>query len=208
MPLYDELVPKVTVQAPGAGYYLPASARIVADRLRLHGFELRALTAPLTTSVEVHRAASAKLSARSFEGRQTLEVTGAWTTEPRTIPAGTWWIDLAQPGGRLLLHLLEPSSPDALLSWGFFNAYYERKEYLEPYVAEAWAEALLARDPQARAAFVNRLATDAEFAADPAARLEYFHRLHPSWDTPYQVYPVLRAATAPPASQLSPAQAP
>ena len=206
VPLYDELVPKVTVQAPGAGYYLPAAARVVAERLRLHGFRLRRLATPLTTSVEVHRAATAQLSARSFEGRQTLEVAGVWTTEPRTLPAGTWWIDLAQPGGRLLLHLLEPSSPDSLLSWGFFNAHYERKEYLEPYVAEAWAEALLARDPTARAAFVARLAADPAFAADPAARLGYFHRLHPSWDAQYQVYPVLRAAAAPPAGHLSPTQ--
>jgi hypothetical protein len=38
-----------------------------------------------------------------------------------------------------------------------------------------------------------------EPAADEreAARLEHFHRLHPSWDEAFQLYPVLRSDALP-----------
>ena len=54
------------------------------------------------------------------------------------------------------------------------------------------------RDPQVRAAFERRLREDADFAADPAARLGWFHRRHPSWDERLGLYPVYRTATTPP----------
>ena len=53
-------------------------------------------------------------------------------------------------------------------------------------------ERLLAADPALAAAFALRLAEDAEFAKSPAARLEYFHRLHSSWDEQFNLYPVWR----------------
>ena len=37
---------------------------------------------------------------------------------------------------RLVMHLLEPQAPDSFAAWGFFNACFEQKEYMEPYVAE------------------------------------------------------------------------
>ena len=46
--------------------------------------------------------------------------------------------------------LLEPGSPDSLVGWGFFTAAFERKEYMEAYVAEDVAAAMLAKDPALR----------------------------------------------------------
>ena len=37
-----------------------------------------------------------------------------------------------------------------------------------------------------------RLRTDPAFAANPRARLDFFYRRHPAWDSGYNVYPVLR----------------
>lgn len=197
VPLRDEVIPKLTLPAPKAGYYLPAAATEAVGRLVLHGFTVQPLDAPVTATVEVYRASETKFGAAPYEGRQTLRIQGRWTPETRTLPKGTIWVSLDQPGGRLLVHLLEPEAPDSLLAWGFFNTFFEQKEYLEGYVAEAWAEKLLAKDPAVRAEFTAKLASDPKFAADPAARLDFFYRRHPSWDPVFQVYPVVRADAPP-----------
>jgi hypothetical protein len=106
-------------------------------------------------------------------------------------------VPLGQARGRLILHLLEPQAPDSFAAWGFFNACFEQKEYVEPYVAEQIARTLLANDAGLRDEFTRRLAEDPAFAADPAARREFFLRRHPSWDSRFNLYPVLRIDRAP-----------
>jgi hypothetical protein len=93
--------------------------------------------------------------------------------------------------------LLEPQAPDSFLAWGMFNGAFERKEYLEDYVAEEVAREQLAASPELSVEFQKKLADEPAFAASPAARLEFFARLHPSWDQRFGLYPVARIAKAP-----------
>jgi len=88
--------------------------------------------------------------------------------------------------------LLEPQAPDGIAGWGLLNAAFERKEYMEAYVAEEEAEKMLAADPALRAEFEKRLRDDATFAKSPQQRLEFFYRRHSAWDDRYGLYPVLR----------------
>jgi len=91
-----------------------------------------------------------------------------------------------------VMHLLEPQAPDSFAAWGFFNACFEQKEYLEPYVAEQIARTVLAQHPQLQDEFSRNLKEDPAFAASPAARLEFFLRRHPSWDSHLNLYPIVR----------------
>ena len=93
--------------------------------------------------------------------------------------------------------LLEPQAPDALAAWGAFNNHFERKEYMEAYVAEAVAREMMEADPAVRDAFERRLREDAAFAADPRARLDFFYRRHSAWDERFGLYPVYRTDAAP-----------
>jgi hypothetical protein len=127
------------------------------------------------------------------EGHQRLTVTGQWRDEARDVPAGALWVPIKQPRARLLMALLEPQAPDSWLAWGVFNNAFETKEYMEPYVAEEVARQMLAADAALAARFKQRVADDAAFAADPAARLDFFYRLHPSFDERLNLYPVWRA---------------
>ena len=199
MPLRDEIVPNRVATAPGAGYLGPAAhAAWVQAKLQQHGIRSRRLDAPLPgAQVGVFRADSTKFSPQSFEGHQTLAVTGEWKEERRDLAAGALFVPIAQPKARLVVSLLEPQAPDALLAWGEFNTAFERKEYMEAYVAEEVAREMLARDPALKARFEQKLKDDAAFAKDPAARLEFFARLHSSWDRAYNVYPVLRVEQMP-----------
>src|SRR5690554_6689256 len=198
MPLRDEIVPGTRVTAPAAGYLVPARhADQVADWLDVHGVEYRRVEQPLPgATLETFRSETPGLATTSVEGRQRLEVDGQWRPETRDLAAGALFVPIAQPKARLLMAILEPQAPDSMLAWGVFNNAFERKEYMEAYVAEDVARDML-RDPAVREAFEARLAEDAEFAASPRARLDWFYRRHSSWDERYGLYPVFRTATTP-----------
>ena len=192
-PLLDEVQPGITVTAPRGGYLVPAAyARVVSEKLALHGVQFRTLDKPLSAAdVEVFRASKAKPAPATFEGRSIFKLEGDWSREKRDIPAGSLFVPIAQARSELALTLLEPRDPDSLASWGYFATAFEDKEYMEPYVAEEFAEELLRKDPAVRQEFERRL-EDPAFAASPEARLEFFYRKHSSWDERLNLYPVVR----------------
>jgi hypothetical protein len=194
VPLYNEVLPALDVTAPKGGYIVPAAqAYWLKDKLDVHGIEYRVLPKALDKQdVEVFRAAAATFSTRPFEDRMTATLTGEWSREQHAVPARSLFVPMAQRASRLVMALLEPKAPDSFAFWGFFNAFFERKEYMESYVAEDVAKEMLAKDPALAAEFKRRLDTDPAFATSPAARLDFFYRLHPSWDKRFNLYPVMR----------------
>jgi hypothetical protein len=198
IPLFDEVRPAATATAPRGGYIVPASyAQIVSEKLALHGIEFRKLTSASTgVDAEVLRATKVTYSPATFEGHTTVKLEGQWTRERRDVSAGSLFVPIAQARSLLLMTLLEPKDPDSMASWGVFNTAFERKEYMEAYVAEDVAAEMLKKDPALRKEFAQRLNDDPAFASNPAARLDFFYRRHPSWDDRYNLYPVYRVDAA------------
>ena len=196
VPLRDEIVPALRVAAPAGGYLVPAAdAALVGAKLKAHGIAYKVLTADVgKRDVETFRAEKATFAAKPFEGHQSLAVEGGWKDEPRNVGKGALFVPIAQPKARLVMTLLEPQGEDSLLAWGYFNNYFERKEYMENYVAEDVAREQLAADPALAAAYRKKLDSDPAFAANQEARLEFFARRHASWDERYDLYPVMRTA--------------
>ena len=153
--------------------------------------------APTGVAVQTFRARKAAIAPATFEGRAVMSVEGEWTNELRDIQAGSLFVPIAQARSRLLMTLLEPRDPDSFVSWGFFNAAFERKEYMETYVAEDVGAKMLKEDAELRHQFEGRLREDRAFAASPAARLDFFYQRHPSWDDRFNLYPVYRIDSEP-----------
>ncbi|MFC4727946.1 M14 family zinc carboxypeptidase [Coralloluteibacterium thermophilus] len=197
VPLREEVVPEIVVTAPRGGYVVPAAhAERVAAKLRQHGIAFSRLErAHPEAPTETFRAERVSFAPRSVEARQPVQLAGSWSREPRDVPAGSLYVPIAQPRARLVMELLEPQAPDSLAAWGDFNIAFERKEYMEAYVAEDVAREML-EDPAVRREFETRLAEDPEFAASPSARLEFFYRRHSSWDERLNLYPVFRVDAA------------
>jgi hypothetical protein len=195
----DDVQPDLKVTAPRGGYIVPAAhAASVGEKLAQHGIIFRKFSQPLKgAAVETFRADKTTLGAESIESHQRLNVQGAWKAETREVKAGSLFVPIAQAKSVLVMSLFEPLAPDSMLAWGRFNSAFERKEYMEAYVAEDVAREQLAADPALAAAFKNKLATDAEFVKNPAARLEFFARRHSSWDEQFNLYPVMRIDTVP-----------
>jgi hypothetical protein len=181
------------VTAPKAGYIVPSAfADLIEARLSTHGIISSKINKPQAlASVEQFQTNTAELSAQSFESHQSLKITGQWHKQDVEIAAGSLYVPIAQAKSALVMALLEPQAPDSYLSWGLFNNQFERKEYMEDYVAEEVAREML-KDPAIKAEFDAKLSADKAFADSPQQRLEFFARKHSSWDERYQVYPILR----------------
>jgi hypothetical protein len=194
VPYRDQVSPSLVVKAPLGGYVLPpAWTSDIGARLAFHGIQCEPMQASRTgVHVEAYRASAVHCAAAPFEGRMRATLTGSWQRETQDVPAGGLFVPIAQPLARLVMHLLEPEAPDSFASWGFFNACFEQKEYTERYVAEQIARTMLAEQPELAAQFARKLKDDPAFAANPAARLDFFLRRHSSWDSHYNLYPVLR----------------
>jgi hypothetical protein len=198
VPLREEVVEDLRVDAPRAGYVVPAAfAQIVATKLTQHGIAFRRIDKQVDGApVQTFRADKATFSPTSFESHQRLKVEGGWKAEPRNLAKGALFVPIAQPKARLVMAIFEPQGPDSLLAWGIFNNAFERKEYMEEYVAEDVAREQMAQDPALAAAFRAKIESDAVFAKNPHARLEFFARRHASWDERLNLYPVMRTDTA------------
>jgi hypothetical protein len=194
VPLRDQVSVSITATAPLGGYAVPAGfAADIAPRLEVHGIAFSHLRgADNAIKARAFRATEVRFSAAPFEGRMRAQLTGAWHDEMYRPQDGTLFVPIAQPLARLVMALFEPRAPDSFAAWGLFNACFEQKEHMEPYVAEQIAQKMMGQDPRLAAEFRSRCEHDAAFAANPVARLEFFLRRHASWDTRYNLYPVLR----------------
>jgi len=194
VPLQDQVDASLIVPAPLAGYLVPpAFSADIAARLDAHGVTYEALLESREGfRGQAFRALRVKFSAVPFEGRMRASFEGAWREETLNALAGSLFVPVAQPLARLLVALFEPQAPDSFAAWGLFNACFEQKEQMEPYVAEQIAQEMLDNEPLLAQEFAGKLKSDAPFAASPSARLEFFLRRHASWDIRYNLYPVLR----------------
>jgi hypothetical protein len=195
VPYRNRVEPSVMVQAPRLGYFIPqAYVPKIGMILKTHGIAITTLAMPPDlNSLAQFRASEVQFSKQPFEGRMRAQIFGEWRELKDDVPAPSVFVSIAQPLARLIVALLEPQAPDSFAAWGFFNACFEQKEQLEPYVAEQIAREILASDSRLRDAFELKLEEDPDFRADPAARLEFFWRHHASWDRQFNCYPIYRA---------------
>ncbi len=177
---------------PPAAYLVPPQWTEALQRLEWHGITRRVLAEPVRLEVERYRLDNVKFAERSFEGRCQPRFETHAERAAVQFPAGTIVVPLDQPRARVVAHLLEPEAPDSLMGWGFFNAVLEQKEYAEDYRLEPIARQMLAQDAALRREFEAKLRDDPAFAADPAARLNFFYQRSPYWDELMNVYPVAR----------------
>jgi murein tripeptide amidase MpaA len=194
VPLRDQVKVSLSATVPLGGYVVPpAFVPDIALRLEAHGIAFSRLRdCKNKFKAKAFRATEVRFSAAPFEGRMRAQLAGAWHEETCVLQDGALFAPVAQPLARLVVALFEPRAPDSFAAWGLFNACFEQKEHMEPYVAEQIARQMSDADPHLAAEFRSRCEQDAAFAASPAARLEFFLRRHASWDMRYNLYPVLR----------------
>ena len=173
IPKFDEARVSHSV-APPLYYIVPPQWKQAIEVLQAHGVSFQKLTKPLKIEVESYKFSDVKFAPASFENRVPVNFKTVLIKETREFPAGSLVVPTAQETANVLIHLLEPNSPDSLAYWGFFNAIFEQKEYGESYVLEKLAGEMLAKDANLRKEFEEKL-KDEKFAKSPFARLSFFY---------------------------------
>jgi hypothetical protein len=195
---WNGLLPDLSITPPAA-YVIPAEWTTLIDKLDAHGIAYRRIGHPMKkVDAEAYQLDHPVWASEPFEGHLMLR-SFTLRAEPTevTLPPGSVIVPMNQRGANVAIELLEPQAPDSLLHWGYLNAIFEAKEYGEPRVLEKLARDMLAKDPQLKAEFEQKLHDDPAFAADSRARLQFFFERSP-WYTVQSVghYPVLRLSAA------------
>jgi hypothetical protein len=80
------------------------------------------LDADVPVQVELFTVDSIVRSPRPFQRHHEVRVEGRWSSDTRTLRAGTIVVRTGQPLSILAAYLLEPDSDDGLTTWNFFDS--------------------------------------------------------------------------------------
>jgi hypothetical protein len=195
VPMYNTFRVKTAIARP-LYYLVPPQWKEVIEVLKAHGLSLQRIKEAATVEIESYRFRSVQWPAGPFEGRFMPRFSAELFKESRTFPAFSVVVPVADELAKLAMNLLEPTAPDSLTAWGFFNAIFEQKEYGESYVLETLAREMMAADPLLSQEFRQRVDSDSGFAGSAYERLQFFYRRSPYWDPHMNVYPIGRVTVS------------
>ncbi|MCF8213042.1 MAG: hypothetical protein K9I86_04025 [Cryomorphaceae bacterium] len=174
-------------------YIIPRGWTEAWSRLTAHGISYRELTRDTTLRVEVTYIEGYKASPQPYEGHFTLrEIKTRRDTLEVQFLAGDYLVPANQSHRRYLAEALEADAPDGLLGWGFFNAVLQQKEGFSGYAFEDTAAKLLRERPALRAALEAKKASDADFAGDGDAQLNWLFKQTEYYELRHRRYPVYK----------------
>ena len=102
------------------GYLIPAEMEDVIAKLRAHNIEVRALEEPMKAEGEqfvVNRMSKVRRGGYDM----TVLEGGFFGPAVREFPAGTFFLDMAQPMANAAFYYLEPESRDGFVGWGVLD---------------------------------------------------------------------------------------
>lgn len=172
--MHDGIDTTAEAQEP-LGFIVPAEWKDIADELTLHGIVLEKITKPLSQDFDTWRFSDVKYVS-SGEAGQMVDYTMTPVKEKIEIPAGSWYISLKQPEARLIMALLHPAAPDALIRLGFAGPIFQSMGRIgaRPYLSVPIANKVAEEHPEFLKEFEAKLQSDATFAGDAQARLDWW----------------------------------
>lgn len=189
---YDHFKPVDSVTIPDY-YIIPAGYHNVVNLLRANGIKCDMVNTDTTVTAQVYYIEDFKTTGNPYEGHYlhyNTQVTPKM--EQLEIRKGDYKVSTDQNGIRYILETLEPAAPDSYFNWNYFDAILQQKEGFSPYVWEDMAIEFLASDPQLRAEFENKKATDPAFSGNWYAQLDWIHKKSPNYERSHLRYPVVR----------------
>jgi dipeptidyl-peptidase-4 len=108
-------------------YVFPAELANVALKLEEHGIIVKKTVKKMKVEGEEFIISKFTQSEREgFGGHKSVTLDGTFKPVKKNIPAGSFYVDLAQPLAWLTFYLMEPQSDDGLLFWNFFDDYLKK----------------------------------------------------------------------------------
>ena len=185
---FSNSVPNDSCEIPEY-YLIPPQWTDVIEKLDIHSIEYERLDEAEEVEINTYRFKNLKWGKKPYEGILTAsfdydEVNGV----KREFPKNTVKVR-ANP---IVMHLLEPSAPDNLVFWGYFNSIFEQKEYGESYIMEVVAREMFEKYPDLKVRFENEVKNNPEEMSSPWGKLNWLYRQTPYWDWRVGEYPVCK----------------
>jgi len=175
------------------GFIVPLQWKEIADELKLHGVQMETIPKDLNQEFETWRFADVKYVS-SGEAGQLMDYTLNPVKEKIEVPAGSWWVPLHQQRARLIMALLHPAAPDALIRLGFAASIFQQMGRIgaNPYLSVPIATKVAEDHPELLQAFEAKVKSDPAFAADPQARISWWTSRSNYQPSAVNRYPVLQ----------------
>jgi hypothetical protein len=172
--MHDNIDTTAEAQEP-LGFIVPVEWKDIADQLALHGVQMERINKPLEQEFDTWRFTDVKYVS-SGEAGNLVDYTMNPVHEKILVAPGSWWVPLNQQRARLIMALLHPAAPDALIRIGFAGAIFQGMGRIQagPYLSVPIANKVAEEHPELLTEFNAKLASDPAFAADSTARLTWW----------------------------------
>jgi len=189
--IHDGVDTTAEAQEP-LGFLIPMQWKYIADELTLHGIRMERTTKALDQPFDTWRFSDVKY-VNSGEAGNLVDYTMTPVKERIAVPAGSYWVPLNQPEARLIMALLHPAAPDALIRLGFAGSVFQTMGRIgaRPYLTVPIANKMAIDHPEMLAEFETKLKAEPAFAADAQARLDWWMSRSNYQPSAINRYPVL-----------------
>lgn len=191
IPIFNQAKSAKKIIVPEA-YLIPPEFESIIKVLNYHHIKFIRLQNEKIFNVERYRFNNVSFAPRPYEGRQLPSFNIECFEENVLLSKGTYLVPTNQRALRVIVNLLEPDAPDSFVHWGFFNAFFERKEYAEAYIMEPYAKVMIEKNQSLKNEFHRKLESDEKFRNRPLDRLDFYYRKSPFFDKGENVYPIMR----------------
>ena len=174
-------------------YVIPKSEGKIIENLKRNQIKFKELQSDSLITVESYKIVDFKTVKNPYEGHY-LHFDTQVSSELKTkkFRKGDYLVSTKQSGVKFLLETLEPEAVDSYFNWNFFDGILGQKEYFSDYVFEDTAAELLKTNKALKTAFELKKASDANFAEDGAAQLDWVYKNSEYYEGTVNQYPIYR----------------
>ncbi len=173
---YNNYIASKEVKIPKA-YILPQGWHKVIQRLKNNNIEFTRFKSDTLINVEVSHISNYDTRKMAYEGHYLHYNTSVLSSkEEIQFRKGDVCISTKQNGVRYLIETLEAEATDSFFNWNFFDTILQQKEGYSAYVFEDVAENILAKNPQVKTAFEEKMKNDKYFAENPRMQLNFIYK--------------------------------
>ena len=174
-------------------YVIPKSEGKIIENLKRNQIQFKELQSDSLITIESYKIVDFKTVKNPYEGHY-LHFDTQVSSELKTkkFRKGDYLVSTKQSGVKFLLETLEPEAVDSYFNWNFFDGILGQKEYFSDYVFEDTAAELLKTNKALKTAFELKKASDANFAEDGAAQLDWVYKNSEYYEGTVNQYPIYR----------------
>ncbi len=186
-------------------YVIPQAWDFFVELYKMNEIQMYRLTVDIGLQVETYLIANYETIPSPYEGHYMhYNVQTVVDTMVVEFRKGDYVIPVTNKNARFIVETLEPQATDSYMTWNYFDAVLQQKEWFSAYVFEDEAEEMLNSNPQLKAQFEKKKAADPEFAKDAAAQLYFIYKNSSHYEPTHNRYPVVRFNDSFNVSQLIP----